>query len=113
MTDSNGIPLVVRTGPANQADAIQALEMLNAIPPCVGPRGPSRRRPKVFLGDGAYGIRAIIAEVARCRVHSLLAVRKGTCDALKRIGQDPLRRGAVAQLDEQFPPTQALLQALQ
>ena len=73
MTDANGIPLVVRTGPANQRDADLALEMLDAIPPCSGQRGRPRHRPKAFQGDGAYGIKAIVAEVVRRRVHSLLA----------------------------------------
>jgi hypothetical protein len=73
VTDADGIPLVVRTGPANQPDAKLALEMLDAIPPCAGRRGRPRHRPKVFQGDGAYGIKAIIAEVVRRRVHSLLA----------------------------------------
>lgn len=73
MTDANGIPLVVRTGPANQPDAQLALEMLDAIPPCGGARGRPRSRPSVFQGDGAYGIKAIIAEVVQRRVHSLLA----------------------------------------
>lgn len=73
MTDAAGIPLVVRTGPANQPDAAMALEMLDAIPPCGGRKGRPRRRPKVFQGDGAYGIKAVIAAVVRRRVHSLLA----------------------------------------
>src|SRR5512135_1780074 len=33
VTDASGLPLVVRTGPANQPDAELALEMLDAIPP--------------------------------------------------------------------------------
>jgi len=73
VTDANGLPLAVRTGPANQPDAAMALEMLDAIPPCGGARGRPRRRPEVFQGDGAYGIKAIIAEVVRRRVRSLLA----------------------------------------
>ncbi len=73
MTDAAGIPLVVRTGPANQPDAELALEMLDAIPPCVGRRGRPRRRPGTFQGDGAYGIKAIVAEVVQRRVNSLLA----------------------------------------
>ncbi len=73
MTDADGIPLAVRTGPANQPDAELAVEMLDAIPPCGGRRGRPRRRPKVFQGDGAYGIKAIIAAVVQRRVKSLLA----------------------------------------
>jgi transposase len=73
VTAADGIPLVVRTGPANQPDAKLALEMLDAIPPCGGRKGRPRRRPKIFQGDGAYGIKTIIAEVVRRRVHSLLA----------------------------------------
>ena len=70
MTDAEGLPLVVRTGPANQPDAELALEMLDAIPPC---GGRPRHRPQVFQGDGAYGIKAIIAAVVQRRVRSLLA----------------------------------------
>jgi hypothetical protein len=73
VTDAGGIPLVVRTGPANQPDAEWALEMLDAIPPCGGRRGRPRRRPKAFPGDGADGIKAIIAAVVRRRVRSLRA----------------------------------------
>ncbi len=73
MTDANGLPLVVRTGPANQPDAELALELLDAIPPCGGRKGRPRHRPRTFQGDGAYGIKAIIAEVVQRRVHSLLA----------------------------------------
>jgi len=73
VTDATGIPLVVRTGPANQPDAELALEMLDAIPPCAGEKGRPRHRPKAFQGDGAYGIHAIVAEVIRRCVDSLLA----------------------------------------
>jgi hypothetical protein len=73
VTDADGLPLVVRTGPANRPDGEMALEMLDAIPPCGGRRGRPRRRPKAFQGDGAYGIKAIIAAVVQRRVRSLLA----------------------------------------
>jgi transposase len=73
VTDADGIPLVVRTAPANQPDAQLALEMLDAIPPCGGRRGRARRRPQTFQGDGAYGVKAIVAAVVQRRVRSLLA----------------------------------------
>jgi transposase len=73
VTDATGLPLVVRTGPANQVDKAMALDMLDAIPPCGGRRGRPRRRPTSFQGDAAYGTLEIIAEVARRRVQSLLA----------------------------------------
>jgi len=73
VTDADGIPLVVRTGPANQPDAELALEMLDAIPACAGSKGRPRRRPEAFQGDGAYGIKAIIAKVVQRRIRSLLA----------------------------------------
>jgi transposase len=73
VTDADGLPLVVRTGPANQPDAELALERLDAIPPCGGQKGRPRRRPKAFQGDGAYGIQAIVAAVVQRRVGSLRA----------------------------------------
>jgi transposase len=73
VTDADGIPLVVRTGPANQPDAELAMEMLDAIPPCAGRRGRPRRRPGTFQGDGAYGIKEVVAAVVQRRVKSLLA----------------------------------------
>ena len=73
MTDADGLPLVVRTGPANRPDGEMGLEMLDAIPPGGGRRGRPRRRPEAFQGDGAYGIKAIIAAVVQRRVRSLLA----------------------------------------
>jgi transposase len=60
--------LVVRTTPANVHDAQPAIEMLDAIPPLPGPRGRPRRRPKVLLGDRAYGSRQ---NRAACRVRKV------------------------------------------
>src|SRR5262245_42849086 len=50
VTDADGIPLVVRTGPANQPGAELELEMLDAIPPAPAERvdrGADPRRSKV------------------------------------------------------------------
>ena len=54
VTDADGIPLVVRTGPANQPDAEMALEMLDAIPPCGG-----RERPAATTAQGVPGRRGV------------------------------------------------------
>ena len=73
VSDAKGTPLAVQIGPANQPDGQMALPMLEKIPPCAGRRGRPRRRPKVFQGDAAYGIKAIIAKVAAKGIKPLLA----------------------------------------
>lgn len=71
--DAAGIPLLVRTGPANQPDAAWALPMLDALPPCAGARGRPKRKPDNYQGDGAYGIQRIVEEVVARRIRPLLA----------------------------------------
>ena len=73
MTDAGGIPLVVRTTPANVHDTTPAIELLDAIPPIQGRRGRPRRRPDVFQGDRAYGSAKNIAETRKRGVKPLLA----------------------------------------
>jgi transposase len=73
ITDARGTPLAVQTGPANQTDGRLALPLLGKIPPCGGRRGRPRRRPKVFQGDAAYGIKAIVDQVIAQRIKPLLA----------------------------------------
>ena len=74
ITDARGVPLVVRTGPANQRDDELALPMLRDIPPIRQPRGGRpRRRPKVFQGDRAYGVAVIILAVLAMRIKPQLA----------------------------------------
>jgi hypothetical protein len=77
ITDANGIPLVVRTSPANRRDDRLALPMLRDIPPIRQPRGRRRRRPRIFQGDRAYGVAVIILAVLAMRIKPLLA-RHGT-----------------------------------
>lgn len=63
ISDAKGTPLAVQISPANRPDGQMALLMLEKIPACAGRRGRPRRRPKVFQGDAAYGIKAIIDRV--------------------------------------------------
>lgn len=73
ITDAQGIPLAVVTGPANQTDGQLALPLLEKIPPCAGKRGRPRRRPQIFQGDAAYGIKAIVKKIIVQRIKPLLA----------------------------------------
>jgi transposase len=73
ISDAKGTPLAVQTGPANEPDGQMALTMLEKIPACGGQLGRPRRRPEVFQGDGAYGIKEIIAKVIAQRIKPLLA----------------------------------------
>jgi transposase len=73
ITDARGVPLVVRTGPANHRDDRMALPMLKSIPPIRQPRGRPRRKPKVFQGDRAYGVAVIVLAVVAMRIVPLLA----------------------------------------
>lgn len=74
LTDAQGVPLVVRTTPANVLDGALAIPLLDAIPPLPGRRGRPRFRPERFQGDRAYGwakniaatrARGIVPELAR------------------------------------------------
>ena len=53
--DAEGLPLIVRTTPANVNDAIPALALLDLIPWIKGTSGRPRHRPAIFQGDAAYG----------------------------------------------------------
>jgi transposase len=55
IVEAQGLPLVVRTTPANVNDAIPALALLDLIPWIKGPTGRCRYRPSTFQGDAAYG----------------------------------------------------------
>jgi transposase len=71
-----GVPLVVRTGPANQREEQWLIPMLKALPPVVGPRGGRpRRQPKAVQADRGYGFPWIIRAVRALGIRSLLAPR--------------------------------------
>jgi len=47
--------------------------MLDQIPAVAGRRGRPRRRPKIFQGDAAYGIVAIVEQVRQRGIQPLLS----------------------------------------
>jgi hypothetical protein len=65
LTDANGIPLVVQTGPANQRDDGKVEDLLEAFP--VLTDGDEARtvhvQPAALLGDRGYGFPYLIAIV--------------------------------------------------
>lgn len=75
LTDADGVPLVVQTGPANTPDQDQLVPMLEAMPPVQGPRGRPRTKPEAALADRAYGTAAVIAMVVAMGIANFLARR--------------------------------------
>ena len=73
LTDANGLPLVVKTTPANTRDDRVALRLLMDLPPIAGPSGRPRTRPKVLQGDAGYGCAALAAVVKWLGITPLLA----------------------------------------
>jgi len=54
LTDGNGIPVVVHTGPANQHDVTELLALINDIPAIKGKVGAPRYRFDELYADRAY-----------------------------------------------------------
>lgn len=75
LTETEGVPLVVQTTPANVPDQEQLPPLLEARPAVQGPRGRPRRNPDAILGDRAYGTKEMIARVEDDGIESLLAPR--------------------------------------
>jgi len=81
LTDAQGLPLVVKTTPANTCDDQVALPLLVDMPPIAGPRGRPRTKPESLQGDAAYGsadlnkvvrwlgIKPILAPLSKQRPH--------------------------------------------
>jgi len=55
VVDGRGTPLAVRITGANRHDSVEALPLLDDIPPIRGRRGRPRRKPRAAYGDRAYG----------------------------------------------------------
>jgi transposase len=76
LTDANGIPLVVQTGPANQRDDGKLEELLEAFPVLTdGVTGEVFFLPRVLLGDRGYGFPYLIAIVLLYGIAALLSPR--------------------------------------
>jgi transposase len=73
LTDAEGIPLVVKTTPANVRDDRMALPLVIDLPPIRGPRGRPRTKPRVLQGDAGYGSRALAGVVRWLGIRPLLA----------------------------------------
>jgi transposase len=55
LVDGNGTPLAVRITGANRNESLEAMPLLDDVPPIRQPRGGRRRRPKALYGDRQYG----------------------------------------------------------
>jgi transposase len=76
LTDADGIPLVVQTGPANQRDDTKVEDLLEAFPVLTdGKTGEMHLQPKALMGDRGYGFVHIIAIVVLLGILSLLSPR--------------------------------------
>jgi len=73
--DTNGIPLVIQTGPANKRDEQLVEPMLKQFPPLRDRHGKKRTKPKALQGDRGYGFVETIKLLIRLMIVSLLAPR--------------------------------------
>ena len=72
LTEAKGLPLVVKTTPANLHDSRMALDLVVSMPAIPGPRGRPRIKPKVLQGDAAYGCTTLAALVKALGIRPLL-----------------------------------------
>jgi transposase len=73
LTDAEGLPLVVKTTPANTRDDAMAETMVLSMRPVQGARGRPRTRPVVLQGDAGYGSAATAVLVKSLGIKPLLA----------------------------------------
>src|SRR5207249_2598908 len=71
LTDGRGVPLIVRTSPANVPDGSMAMALLDGLPALHGRWGRPRLRPRELVGDAAYGS---LANQVRCAVRNVIPV---------------------------------------
>ena len=76
LSDADGIPLVVQTGPANQRDDGKVEDLLEAFPVLRdGRTGVVHVLPPALMGDRGYGFPYLIALVLLYGIASLLSPR--------------------------------------
>jgi transposase len=75
LTDTNGLPLVVQTGPANERDDQRLPSLLRAFPTIHGPCGRPRTKPEILQGDAGYGFPHTIAVVKSHGIRPMLKLR--------------------------------------
>ncbi|HVS69819.1 MAG TPA: transposase [Phycisphaerae bacterium] len=75
MTEAAGLPLVVKTGPANPRDEKMLLPLLDALPKVPGPHGRPREKPDALLADRGYGFPWTISAVKARGIIPLIAPR--------------------------------------
>ena len=73
--DGQGIPLAIQLTGANRNDSLEALALVDAIPPLQGGRGRPRSRPHRVLGDRGYDAQSIRQGLRERGVLPLLAMR--------------------------------------
>lgn len=77
LTDADGIPLVVRTGPANQRDDTKLEDLLEAFPVLTdGDEAKTvHTQPRELMGDRGYGFPHLIAIVLLFGIVPRLSLR--------------------------------------
>jgi len=76
LTDADGVPLVVLTGPANQRDDGKVEDLLEAFPVLTdGKTKEVHLLPRALMGDRGYGFAYLIAIVLMYGIVSLLSPR--------------------------------------
>jgi transposase len=76
LTDADGVPLLVQTGPGNQRDDGKVEDLLEAFPVLTdGKTGEVHLLPRALMGDRGYGFAHIIAVVLLYGIVSLLSPR--------------------------------------
>jgi transposase len=77
IVDGEGIPLLVRTSPANVPDGKMLIPLLDRLRPLVGGCGRPRRYPEFLAGDAAYGSAANHQVCHQRGIRPLLAKPRG------------------------------------